>query len=241
MPELNSSFMKEIVSALNATRFSDSDFDLNGDEYGELLRIQFKYDDRYTFILKEEEVSEEVTDAQTYSLRSKTYSKNVVRRFSYESPGEYKFEDKIEISSFSNVPKRISIWCQNIHREIGNEVSLDAGIEEAKKSFREAINFDIDDPDSKFTAEEIEELSSKLDTLFSRVSELSEKHEASEAELQKLKNELDMMRENAKTYKKGVWAKMTENKLTNFVFEFLKSKEGRNLIVESIKKIGSGM
>jgi len=241
VPELNTSFMKDIVSALDSTRFSASDFDLNEDEYGELLRVQFKYDDRFTFILKEEEVSEEVTDGRTYGMSSKTYSKTVVKKFTYESPGEYKSQDKIAISSFSNVPKRIGLWCQNIHRELGNEVTVDASIEEAKESFRQAINFEIDDPDSKFTAEESEELSLKLDTLFSKVSELSEKLNISDAELQKLRGDLDNMRDNTKTYKKGMWAKMTENKLTAFVFEFLKSKEGRNLIVESIKKLGSGM
>lgn len=233
--------MKDIISALDATRFSASDFDLSGDEYGELLRIQFTYDDRFNFILKEEEVSEEVTDGRTYGLSSKTYSKMVVKRFTHESPGEYKSQDKIEISSFSNVVKRIGSWCQNIHRELSNEVTIDASLEEAKESFRQAINFEIDDPDSKFTTEESEELSLKLDALFSKVSELSEQLNISDVELQKLRGDLDSMRDNTKAYKKGVWAKMTENKLTTFVFGFLKSKEGRNLIVESIKKLGSGM
>ena len=205
------------------------------------MRIQFKYDDRYTFTLKEEEISESVTDGRTYGLSSKTYSKRVVKQFTYESPGEYKLQEKVEILSFSEVPKRIAVWSQNIHQELGNEIILDAGIEDAKESFRQAINFEMDNPNSKFTTEEVEELASKLDALFNKVSELSEKHEISEAELQSLRDELDAMRDSAKKYRKGVWAKVTKNKLTNFVFEFLKSKEGRNLIANSVNKMSSGL
>ncbi|MTT53683.1 hypothetical protein F1529_14450 [Alcanivorax sp. VBW004] len=241
MPELNSSFLKEIVSALNSTRFSEGDFDLGDEEYGELLRIEFKYDDRYSFVLKEEEVTEEVTTGMSFSLTSESYSKSVTKLFTYESPGEYKAEDKKQVSSFSDVPKRIASWCHNIHREISNETSVDQDIERAKEAFKESISIEPDDPDSKFSKEEVEELTSKLETLYSKVSELSEKYHISESELEKLKGELESIKDNAKVYKKGIWAKMTENKMTNFVFEFLKSKEGRKLIVESIKKLGSGM
>lgn len=239
MPELNSSFLKEIVSALNSTRFSDGDFNLEGDEYRELLRIQFKYDSRYLFILKEEEVTEEVTTGKSYALTTSSYSKTVTKLFTYESPGEYKAEDKQGVSSFTEVPKRITSWCHNIHRELSNEMLIDQDIDKAKEDFKKSISLEPNEPDSTFSKEEVEALASKLETLYSKVSELSEKYHISESELSKLKGELDAIKENAKVYKKGIWAKMTENKITNFVFEFLKSKEGRGLIVEAIKKLGS--
>ena len=241
MPELNSSFLREIVSALDSTRFSEGDFDLGGDGYGELLKIQFKYDSRYSFVLKEEEVTEEVTTGKSYSFTSASYSKTVIKLFTYESPGEYKAEDKKQVSDFSGVPKRIASWCNNIHREVSNETSIDQDIDKAKEAFKESISLEPDEPESNFSKEEIEALTSKLETLYSKVSELSEKYCISESELNKLKDELDAIKENAKVYKKGIWAKMTENKITNFVFDFLKSKEGRTLIVESIKKLGSGV
>ncbi|MFC3151383.1 hypothetical protein ACFOEK_10135 [Litoribrevibacter euphylliae] len=239
MPELNSSFLKEIVSVLNSTRFSEGDFNLGGDDYRELLRIQFKYDSRYLFILKEEEVTEEVTTGKSYGLTTSSYSKTVTKLFTYESPGEYKAEDKQGISSFTEVPERITSWCHNIHRELSNEMLIDLDIDKAKEDFKESISLDPDEPDSTFSKEEVEVLTSKLETLYSKVSELSEKYHISESELSRLKGELDAIKENAKVYKKGIWAKMTENKITNFVFEFLKSKEGRGLIVETIKKLGS--
>jgi len=230
--------MKQIISALNATRFSVDDFSLRDEGYGELLRIQFTYDENFTFILKEEDVSESISTAKTFGTSTKSYSQTVTKLFAYESPGEYKFEDKIQLSSFSDVPKRIASWCQNIHRELQHN-SNDSESEKAKQAFKESITIDIDNPESSFSKEEIESLSHKLDSLYEQIDKLKDKFEISESELERLKKELNAMKENAKTYKKGLWAKITENKVGQLIFEFFKSKEGRGLIVESIKKLGN--
>lgn len=242
MPELNSSFLKEIMSALNSTCFSEDDFYLDSTEHRELLRIQFKYDTRYSFVLKEEEFTEEVTKGKGFSsILSESYSKTVTKLFTYESPGEYKSQDKNQLSNFLGVPKRIVLWCNNIHREASNEALVDRDIDEAKETFKERISMEPNDPESNFSKEEVEELASKLEALYIKVSDLSEMYHLSESEMSKLKAELDRIKENAKVYKKGVWAKMTEHKITNFIFDFLKSKEGRELVIESIKKIGGGV
>lgn len=238
MSQLNPTFLKEIVSALNSTRFSADDFDFNGDSY-ELINIKFKYDVRYNFTLAEEEITEEVTTGSTFlPTTSKSYSKSVTKLFSYESPGKYKSKDRIEISNFSNVSNRIISWCHNIHRELSHEGTYDLALEEAKESFKESLNIHVTNPTANFSKEQIENISEKLDDLFNKVNNISAQYEISESELNKLREDLNSLRENSKNYKQGVWAKMTENKLTQFVFDFLKSKEVRILIIDTIKKIG---
>ena len=239
VPELNPTFLKEISSALNSTRFSSDDFDLNEEEYGKLLRIQFKHDERFSLTLKEDEVSESITTGSTFGLNSQSFSKEITKLFCIESPGKYKTEDEVQVSGFSDVPKRILSWCQNIHRELKHDNDSLSDIEKEKEIFKESISIEVNDPNAKFSKEEVDSLSSKLDDLFDKFNELSEKYNISESELDKLREDIESLKDNAQTYKQGIWAKITENKLAQFVFDFLKTKEGIGLLIDSIKKIGN--
>lgn len=237
MSELIATFMDEIVSTLNSTRFSVDDFDLEGDEDKELLRIVFKYNDSYSFILTEDSVTEEVES--TNPFRTGSISKTVTKLFSYESPSSYKKTEKIEIRGFENVCDRIAKWCLNLHKELSAETSDNSEYEQAKTAFKEQFEINIDDPESRFSEKEVSALQLRLDELYQKFEELSEKHQISEEELEKLNGEIEKMKDNAHTYKKGIWAKITQNKVTELIFTFLKSKEGRELVIDSIKHLGN--
>ena len=239
MPALKSTFIEEIRSTIDSTRFSVEDFDFDSDEYGELLRISFKYNDEYNYVLSEEEVIEEVTSGTNFNFTSRTQSKTVTKLYSHESPGDYKKTDKVELSGYGQVCNQILNWCQNLHKELSSESSVNSDIEGAKRAFKEQFEINVDDPNAKFSADEISHIKSKLDDLYNKFEELSKKYQISESELEKLNSEIDRMKESVSSYKKGIWAKITQNKITDLIFSLLKSKESRELIVESIRRIGS--
>jgi len=231
--------MDEIKETINSTCFSVDDFNFNDQNYNELLRISFKHAEDYCFSLSEEDITEEITAGRNFELTSRTTSKTITKLYSHESPGAYKKEDKIELNGYSRVCERITIWCKNMHHELSIETSSFNDIEDAKRAFNEQFEINIDDPESKFNSDEVSQLQSRLDELYSKFEQLSEKYEISENELKKLKSELNTIKENAKNYKKGLWAKVSQNKITDLIFSLLKSKESRDLIIDSIKKIAS--
>jgi|CEGF01.1.fsa_nt_gi hypothetical protein len=233
MSELNPTFMDELKKAISSTRFSIDDFTYDGDEAGELLRIVFKYDNEYSFVLSEEGVIEE--DPNLFGTG--TISKTVTRLFSYESPGRYKKSSKINVNGFEYVSDRVVNWCGNLHRELA--LSGSDNEEDVKRAIKEQFEFNIQNPESKFTKEEVEVLYSKLDSLYEKFKDLSDRYQISESQLESLHDEIEKLKDSASKYKKGLWSNITRNKITDLIFTLLKSKEGRELIFDSIKRIGS--
>ncbi len=128
---------------------------------------------------------------------------------------------------------------ENLHRELSSDIDVNEELEGAKRAVREQFEISIEKPDSKFTKDEVPVLNLKLDDLYSKFKDLSDKHQISEGELEKLHVDIERMKNSASTYKKGLWAKVTQNKITDLIFSLLKSKEGRDLIFDPIKRIGT--
>lgn len=227
--------MDELKNAISSTRFSVDDFTYDGDEVNELLRIEFKYNVEYSFILYEEGVIEE----EPTLFGSGSISKTVTKLFSGESPGRYKKYQKVKLDGFDYVSDRILTWCDNLHRELAIPDSGDKIEEDIKRAIKEQFDFRIENPESKFSKEEIDTLKSKLDNLYEKFEELSDRYQISESQLESLHNEIERMKDSASKYKRGLWSNIARNKITDLVFTFLKSKEGRELIFDSIKRIGS--
>jgi hypothetical protein len=55
--------------------------------------------------------------------------------------------------------------------------------------------------------------------------------------LESVKREFNEFKSSSKSYSKGVWARVTNNKMISIFADLVKSKEGRILIFDEIKKL----
>lgn len=94
MAQLNNTFIEKLKREFDNTHFSSRDFTYSYPTNGKvLIVITFKYDDRFTFKISEEEEYEIVTQTSAIALAmggtSERKNKSIVSYVIY-SPGEYK-------------------------------------------------------------------------------------------------------------------------------------------------------
>lgn len=241
MSQLKPSFVKKIYDAAKSSCFTLSDFDFEFPKTGKTLaKISFKHHPDYRLILSERTERNTVKVKQgTHSYLSTTREEENSYTVHYllESPGDFKLVEENEISSLDQLITKFPEWCKNIHSDLSTKFDTEDPFSSLREHLENIINENIEDEGEQFEQNEIEALEKKLDSLFEMFSELEEKNHITEKNLKNLKSELETIKSNAKIYPKGIWAKVTNNKLIQIVTDFAKTKEGRDLIIESIKKL----
>ncbi|MDD2540992.1 MAG: hypothetical protein PHH28_08100 [Desulfuromonadaceae bacterium] len=240
MPQLKQSFIKEISDAIDRSCFTLADFQVEFPDSGStLMKIFFKYNNNYRFIVYEKAESETINIKEGYSVMPKIREekRKWVTTYLLEAPSDYKAVDEEPIYSLDEIPKKIPQWCVNIHKELSIPINSSDNFEKFREELEELIKNDIDDETAKFNPDEIENLAKKIDSLFEKFEELKERNVLTEAELKKVKEQLEEVKSSSKTYPKGVWARVTNNRLIRIIVDFTKSKEGRELITDGIKEM----
>lgn len=240
MPQLKQSFIKEICDAIDRSCFTIADFQLEFPETGSsLLKIFFKYNTNYKFIVYEKAESETVSYKEGYSLMPtlREEKRKFMTTCLIEAPAEYKAADEQSIYALDEIPKKIPQWCANIHKELSTTASTSDSFGKFREEIEELIKNNIEDETAKFDPIEIETLTKKIDSLFEKFEELKEQNMLTEAELKKVKEQLEAVKSSAKTYPKGLWARVTNNRFIRIMTDFAKTKEGRELITDGIKEM----
>lgn len=240
MTQLKKSFVKEIYDAIDRSCFTLDDFQVELPESGSiLLKIFFKYNTNYKFIVFEKSESETINikEGSHFMPSVREEKRKWVTTYLIEAPAEFKAVDEEEISSLDRVPKKIPEWCANIHKELSTSISTDNNFEKFREEIEDLIRNNAGDETTKFNPDEIENLAKKIDSLYEKFEELKEQNLLNETELRKVKEQLETVKSSTKTYPKGLWARITSNRIIKIMTDVAKSKEGRELITDSVKEL----
>ncbi|MCR9105426.1 MAG: hypothetical protein NXI15_09060 [Gammaproteobacteria bacterium] len=244
MAQLNKTFIEELKQGFGSTHFSANDFTFTFPPKGKILcRLNFKYDESFEFTITEEEVYDLITqrNALTAVMGGSTERKDKsIAVYVIHSPGQYKKTDKIEIADIGDAAEHLRNWCHYLYSELSHDEQADSSFDDLRREIEDKFEETIDDPDGKFDADEIAKIESKFDALLSKFETLEEESKITKEELTRIKKDMDGFKSSAKVMRKGLWARITNNKLVDIAVSIAKSKEGRDLIISQIKKLISG-
>ncbi|MEY8213667.1 MAG: hypothetical protein RPR97_04185 [Colwellia sp.] len=243
MSRLNASFIDVLKRALNGTRFSAKDF-IFGDSSNRraLIGIQFKYDNSFNFEITEEEEIETITEKPPFAgsaLGTSERKNKSVANYVVYSPGEYKRSDKIDIYDVGSATDYIQKWCDYIYDEVTHKKDDDSSYDSLREQIEEQLKEGVENENDPFNDEELRRINEKFDDLLKNFEALKEENKITQAELNKVQSDFEDFKSSAKNMPKGLWARVTNNKLVDIVVAFGKSKEGRDFIISEIKKLVS--
>jgi archaellum component FlaC len=236
------SFVNELQDSLRKSIFTLQDFSIELPDSGTTLAcIKFKHNESFNFSIIETFKVEEVTTSSSFPFKSisgdRTKKTKTKVQHAILKPGKYKLSEKREVSSFSDLTYIILEWCDYIRTELYALAPKIDPIEELNRQVSYDFEKNIKDPDAFFSEEEIDKINNKIDKLYDEIASLTEKFELSEKQLESVKSEFDEFKSSSKSYSKGVWARITNNKMISIIVDLVKSKEGRSLIFDMCKKL----
>lgn len=220
MSRLRRGVVTQIQSALDNSFFTSWDFSFEYPEEGrDMLRIKFISNPQFMFIIQ---------DTQGQSMYR-----------SVQIPGIAKMEEMSGFGEISLCINRIPAWCKAIREEIIENVPkpIFDEIESFKKEINKKLDQQTEEMSGLFDKDEIKSLYEILDGFKERYDLLQAKQEITESELSKLKNDIDNIKENVKSFPKKVWYRTTANKILSLLLRMAGSKEGRELAMHAAKAL----
>lgn len=219
MTNLNKYLIDEIYTMLDCSELGVSNFDVKFPSEGKVLvDIVFKPCPDYQIIVKD-----------LGGLPHKVCTE--------EKPGNFL---KMEVHGglgFQEVPGRVSSWTENVNAEIRAIGKREQGLEDLSSQIEEMVKEHVENPHSKFTSDELNEIRERLQDLEKRFEDLEKGNKISLNELTKLKGHVIQASEDAPAMQKGIWYKLSLNRIFGALKEIAKSKEGREVLKEAVKKL----
>ncbi len=241
MSQLKKSFILEIEDALNESIFTKDDFELTFPKSGKILaKIEFVYNPDYRLILSEEEHKESITTKSQLTLQNQVSTTTHKEYALTEAPGSYKSESREELYDIGETTRRIPMWCINIKEDLKALASKTDPLDELRKKFQSDVENIIQNPEENFSEEEIAKISQRFDDMLSDFSSLKDELELSKRQIETLKAQFDEFKQNTSLYPKGIWAKITANKLAQAIGKLVNTPEIRKLLFDQAKKYFSG-
>lgn len=239
MSQLKSSFIVEVKQALENSIFTLGDFEINLPEGSTLINIQFSYVDEYKMSVNETtKRREKVTSSGFIALGEKTTEHITVSGVEIRmSPGKYKSTDIEQVYEIGDLLEHIPKWCSYIKKDLHAKTPQVDLLEEMRKEYVAEAAKLYDNPESFFEEEEASAVDEKFENLYKKIESIQEEHSITQSELEKVKRDFEGFKENARAYPKGMWAKTTVNKLISIFDGLIKTKEGRAIIFDQIKKL----
>ena len=237
MPQLKASFIADVYAALEKSLFTAADFKVNFPDSGStLVSIIFRHKESYFLYLAEETKRSQVTVEQSFAMtkRSHTVEDTVVT--ANVAPGKYKSQADVELSDIGKFIDEIPKWCENIRSDLYALLPKSDPLEALRAQLQENLEKLIDNPDAFFSAEELEVVDSRFDKLLEEINQLKEQHSITKQALSTLGKEFEEFKSSARAYPKGIWARITSNKLVKATGSIINSPEGRSFLFQEIRK-----
>lgn len=234
--------LNKIGEELETENFCKADFEITESEKkGSIIKITFKAKPEYYFEIIETTIRKKRIDRSPFSTISgltQEYEEEENATLTIESPGNYKVIESHQASDLDSAIDRIEYWTINIRDElIAPDQDKENDIEDNLAWLQNQVDKEIENPDEKFSDDEITHLNKKLDNLKNRIEELETKlggdesiNIAAQETIQKTKDDLNF-------YPKGIWYKTAGNKLINLMKSIIKTQEGRQVIAETVKNL----
>lgn len=241
MSQLKPSFVNEIQVAIEKSRFTVDDFSFEFPKSGKTLaRITFLYKPEYMLTLNEETKQEQVTIEQKFGYASPSTSRShTVRETIFTiraTPGRFKTEVIYEIDDLAGLLEELPKWCEDIRSDLyalAPKADLLATLREELQKNLDAL---VDRPDEYFNADELEVVDSRFDQLLAEVANLREQYSLTKQQLDLMQKEFEEFKRSARAYPKGLWAKITGNKLVKTTGKIINSPEGRTFLFQQIRR-----
>lgn len=241
MSQLKPSFVNEIQVAIEKSRFTVDDFSFEFPSSGKsLVRITFLYKPEYMLILTEEKKREQVTIEEKFGYASSSTSRShTVQETVFTiraTPGRFKTEVTYEINDLGGLLEELPKWCENIRSDLyalAPKVDLLATLREELQKNLDTL---VDKPDEYFNAEELKVVDSRFDQLLAEVTNLREQYSLTKMQLDSMQKEFEEFKSSARAYPKGLWAKITGNKLVKTTGQIINSPEGRTFLFQQIRR-----
>jgi len=223
--------MKSIYDALDNKIFSVDDFVVEFPKSGSVLaKIKFAHHNGYYFNIAEVQKVRGV--AAMAALSS-----GVEIPATIECPGDYKRVEENRFESFDSCIVRIQRWCENIRSDLKTKMPVYKDLDELKHQFEQHINEHIRNPDEEISDSEVQKINEKFDALYAEFVKLSEEHKITQAMLEEIKKDFDIIKGNATQYSKGMWANLAKNRIVQVIKKIAGSPEGRKLMFEGAKRL----
>ena len=241
MPQINRAFIIKIERALEDSVFSKDDFELELPDSGwTLAKVVFKHRRDYWIAISEETKSENVQIKKQFQFETRDEKRSYKAFIIKATPGEYKALDVEEVGGLDEITRRIPDWCKSIRQELYVQAPSADPLADLKAKFEKDIEADVGDPESYFTAEELQSVNEKLEATMDRLTELSEEFSLSQKQLSEIRKEFAEFQRSAAVYPKGVWARITANGMVKTVRQFLNTPEGRDFLLDQVKRLFGG-
>lgn len=238
MAQLKPSFVSEISNTLSGSPFTSEDFDIQLLEEGKsLVKIVFLHNPEYFLECSETHKKEKYTVTQKYTMESREEFRHYSTINLLMAPGKYKARDEIEAHEIGGLLEVIPQWCDHIRDDLYAKAPKYDPLSELREKFKNDIESGIENPDEYFSAEEMENIGVKFDSMFEEISQIKEEFELTKAQLDQVKKDFREFKESAGAYPKGVWARITSNRIIQTLGKLIDTPEGRKLLFEQIKRV----
>lgn len=238
MSQLKPSFVREVREALANSKFTAEDFDLELPSGRVLLKISFLYKPEYYLALLEEEKSEAVITELGYLTGGKRTER--VKQVVYSVrmvPGRFKVESIAEVSNPGDVLSEIPRWCENVRADLYALAPSHDPLDQLRQKLNENLDGLVQEPNSFFTEEELKVVDVRFDRLYEEISNLREQYSLTKQQLSDLLNEFEEFKSSARAYPKGIWAKVTGNKLVKATGKMFNTPEGRTFLFQQARRV----
>lgn len=241
MPQLKPSFIAELKSSFEGSTFTGADFEFDFPDRGNpLVKVKFLHKPEYLLLCSEIEKQERVTVSRKFTLETL----DETRRYSIIqvtiTPGEYKARDEIEISKLGELTEIVPKWCDYIRADLYALAPKIDPLKELREKFNTDIESGIDDPEAFFSESEVNAIGKKFDEMLSQLNQLKDEFSLTKQQLDEVRKEVEHFKSSAKKLPKGIWAKVTSNKLVQTFGKFINTPEGRKFLFDQAKRLLGG-
>lgn len=223
--------------------FTKSDFEVELPKFGRtLIKITFLYKPEYSLILTEEEREESYT-VKSFDLSSRSEKRKYKIYKARLAPGKFKALSEPELDDIGELLEIVPKWCDYIRDDLYALAPTKDPLEELRRKLKDDITEMVEHPEKYFTDEELSVVAEKFDRLFDEISKLKDEHSLTKQQLDSIQREFEEFKSSAKVYPKGIWAKVTSNKLVSVTGKVINTPEGRTFLFQQIKRLlslGSG-
>lgn len=228
------------MSALHGPDFTPEDFVVSYPSgHSQFLEIRFAHASGYWF-----KASQETRQRKSVSDANQAYMSVLQRpvRETYETyavtfcPGEYLERIDEDIAQLTELLTMIRSWCGFIKNDLYAKLPKIDPLQDIRSRLANDFDSMIDDPDAAFSTAEAERVDARLDQLLSELLAMSERLHLTEQQLSDLQDQFDQLKADARTYPKGVWARVTSNRLVKAIGKFVNTPEGRKLVFDQVRR-----